>query len=366
MSDLLKNAIVDAEALKSVATKNAESLLLERFAGQIKEAVNQILEAPADEEDPLDAGGEEPPNTPGGMDPVGGGDMGMDDGMGGAVDAGAPSQIGANVQMAAQDGMNTCPCADEDEEIEIDFGDLQAQMAAPGDEGGELGSPMPAASLDTSVAGQASGDETEDEYSLKEEDILSLAEELEVDVEPVKSGWKDGSCAKTEDNTTMALAHAADDKAKEEREKLAKAVKELSESKKRLSQENKELKTLLEKSGKLLGAASLSNARLLYTNKALKDNSLNERQKISIAESLSKASSVANAKALYESLLSSMQAGGKTSPKSLNEAVSRVSANPLYAGRNRQASENPVNPQIERMQKLAGIRTKVSDTKKEK
>ncbi len=363
MSDLLAKSIIDAEALKSVATKNAESLLLERFSGKIREAVNQILEAPTDEEDPLLGGDEDPTaNTPGGMDPIGG----LDTEMPGAGDAGDPSQVGQNVQLAAQDGMNTCPCAEEDEEIEIDFGDLQAQMAAPGDEGGELGSPMPAASLDTSVAGQVSGDETEDEYSLKEDDILSLAEELEVDVEPVKSGWKDSSTSKTEDNVTMALAHAQDDEVKEEREKLEKAVKDLAESRKRLVAENKELKSLLLKAQKLLESTNISNAKLLYTNKALKDNSLNERQRSSIAESLSKASSVSSAKVLYESLLSSMKVGGKTSPKSLNEAVSRVSANPLYAGRNGRQTEPSVSPQIERMQKLAGIRTKVPDTKKEK
>jgi hypothetical protein len=80
MSELLKNAMIDAEALKKVAQSNAESLLLERFSAQIKEAVDQILEAPAtDEGDDEDLTS----NTPGGMDPIGmeGGDDDM--GLGG-------------------------------------------------------------------------------------------------------------------------------------------------------------------------------------------------------------------------------------------------------------------------------------------
>ncbi len=50
MSNLLDQAIIDAEALKEVAMKNAEVTILEKFSDQIKEAVEQILdEEPEDE-----------------------------------------------------------------------------------------------------------------------------------------------------------------------------------------------------------------------------------------------------------------------------------------------------------------------------
>ena len=39
MSNLLDQAIVDAEALKEVAMRNAEAAILDKFSGQIKEAV---------------------------------------------------------------------------------------------------------------------------------------------------------------------------------------------------------------------------------------------------------------------------------------------------------------------------------------
>lgn len=377
MSDMLRNSILDAEALRSVAHRNAESLLLEKYSSQIKEAVAQILEAPLDDELPGDedtGGGDLTDNTPGGMDPVGM-DDGMGDGLGG--DGGDPSMATGDVQMAAVDGEKMCPCADEDEEITIDFGDLQAQMAQGDDQGGDnqLGSPMPSPTLDTSLAGQTSGDETDDEFSLKEEDVVALAEELEVDVTPVKSGWKDGSTAKTEDNQIMALAHEQDDEVKEEREKMVKAIEELQESvknlrdqKEKIMKENKEMRVLLSKVKTLLENTNVSNAKLLYTNKALTNSSLNERQKKNIAETLSKAGSVENAKVIYETLLSSVQAVGSTkSPQSLNETISRTSASTLQVMRGRVAQEkgNSVSPQVERMQKLAGIRVagKVADTK---
>jgi hypothetical protein len=374
MSELLKNAMIDAEALKKVAQSNAESLLLERFSAQIKEAVDQILEAPAtDEGDDEDLTS----NTPGGMDPIGmeGGDDDM--GLGGTSGTGEPSMAANNVQMAAVDGEKMCPCADEDEEITIDFGDLQAQMAQGTDQGGEnqLGSPMPSPSLDTSLSGEVAGDETDDEYSLKEDDLTALAEELSVDVTPVKSGWRDNSTLKTQDNVTAYLAHEQDDKVKEEREKMEKAIEELKESlkvseekKNKTLKENKEIKELLSKVKTLLENTNISNAKLLYTNKALTNSSLNERQKKNIAESLKKASSVENAKVIYEASLNSMQAGSiKTSPQSLNEAVSRPSTSSLVLNRGGNQNQNlknttSVSPQVERMQKLAGIRVGNNNT----
>ena len=44
MSDMLEQAIIDAEALREAATKNAETLVLEKYSNQIKEAVETLLE----------------------------------------------------------------------------------------------------------------------------------------------------------------------------------------------------------------------------------------------------------------------------------------------------------------------------------
>ena len=49
MSSMLEQAIIDAESLKDAATKNAETLVLEKYSAQIKGAVETILE----QEDPM-------------------------------------------------------------------------------------------------------------------------------------------------------------------------------------------------------------------------------------------------------------------------------------------------------------------------
>ena len=44
MSSMLEQAIVDAAALREAALKNAEQAIIEKYAPQIKEAVDSMLE----------------------------------------------------------------------------------------------------------------------------------------------------------------------------------------------------------------------------------------------------------------------------------------------------------------------------------
>ena len=44
MSTLLEQAIVDAEALKEAAIKNAEAAIIEKYSSEVRDAVNSLLE----------------------------------------------------------------------------------------------------------------------------------------------------------------------------------------------------------------------------------------------------------------------------------------------------------------------------------
>ena len=50
MSKMLEQAIIDAEALKDAALKNAESIILEKYSLEVKEAVDNLLEEQPEEE----------------------------------------------------------------------------------------------------------------------------------------------------------------------------------------------------------------------------------------------------------------------------------------------------------------------------
>ena len=43
MSDMLKQAIIDANALKEAAIKNAETLVIEKYSSEIKDTIQKLL-----------------------------------------------------------------------------------------------------------------------------------------------------------------------------------------------------------------------------------------------------------------------------------------------------------------------------------
>ena len=51
MSSLLEQAIIDAQALREAAVKNAESAILDKYSTDIREAVESLLEQ--EEEEPM-------------------------------------------------------------------------------------------------------------------------------------------------------------------------------------------------------------------------------------------------------------------------------------------------------------------------
>lgn len=110
---LLEQAVIDAATLKEAAMKNAESIILEKYSNELKEAVDSILSQDDEmpNQDPSMQGQQMP-----GMDPS------M---MGGVLPAEDP--LAQNIPMAATDNEKLCSCPDEDEEIEIDFNQLSQQ-----------------------------------------------------------------------------------------------------------------------------------------------------------------------------------------------------------------------------------------------
>ena len=105
-----------------------------------------------------------------------------------------------------------------------------------------------------------------------------------------------------------------------------------------------------------LESVNISNAKLLYINRALENASLNERQKRKIVEAISKAETVEQAKIVYETLNESVPSSHQSDRKfdNLNEAVSRRSS--LLVSARSEQKEMAANPMYDRLQKLAGIK----------
>ena len=138
MSSMLEQAIIDAEALREVALKNAESAVIEKYSSQIKEAVediltNSVLKEEEEEEE---------------------------------------SEIVSQVDFAAADDGHECDedcgCPDEEEEIVLDLTDLLTQMK------------------DDDASGALDADDMEDREDTAEE-IVTETEEIELDESALES-----------------------------------------------------------------------------------------------------------------------------------------------------------------------------------
>ena len=110
--------------------------------------------------------------------------------------------------------------------------------------------------------------------------------------------------------------------------------------------------TVINKLQEKLNETNLANAKLLYQNRVLNSDSLNERQKDRIVETIMDAKTVEEAKIIYETLQSAVGANAfKRKPKSLNEVVTKRSS--AFMPRK---EEKRVDPFAVRMKALAGIK----------
>ena len=125
-----------------------------------------------------------------------------------------------------------------------------------------------------------------------------------------------------------------------------------------LTNENNKLKDILVKVKDRLEEVNLSNARLLYANRVLQDTSLNEQQKNKIAEMVSNARSVEEAKLVFETLQKTLAGpSAPRAPKSLSEAVTR-SSSVILSGRRQTETTDDGNPVLNRWATLAGLSNK--------
>ena len=96
-----------------------------------------------------------------------------------------------------------------------------------------------------------------------------------------------------------------------------------------LTESTRELRALLIEAKNQLTKLNLENAKLVYQNKALNSASLNERQKERIVEAVRNATSVEEAKVLFETLQSAVGERKVRRSESLREAVSKPTTSML-------------------------------------
>ena len=358
MSSLLEQAIVDAKALKEAALKNAEASIIEKYSAEVKSTLDELLEQD-----------EEPPGMEGDFADLGG--------------LGVPPEGGAEEPAMAE--------ATEEEELFEDDSEVTLSATDDLDEGdvrlNKEDQTVPVTvnldALREAIEELENQLDEDEEIDLNEEDLASLFEEesedaeeldeeieLEEDEDPLDA-MADAIMEKLRVDTGADLSGWAGMRSEEKKYQMERGmaarkstgvdeeIKAMKKAQEELVFENKNLKNKITQMAELLGKAkdnlqevNVSNARLLYTNRVLRNTSLNERQKTKIVEAISKAGSVKEAKTIFESLESTVASTPSRRPQSLSEAISRPSQ---LIRASRHQEEKPVDPFTDRWKKLAGI-----------
>jgi hypothetical protein len=280
-SDLLKEAIADARAVKETAVANAKIALQEAFAPRIQRMISDQIENELDSE-------EMPAEEPA-MDDMG--DMGAEEEGGDFnwVDNDLSAEVGGDtydfeVGMAGEDGEEEMdmgaeempmdePQSDEEMQDEYNEGDLNLEQIIrelEGDMEPEMSDDM-AAEDDLTMEG--------DEVSMKKYSDLEESDDASID-EIIESILRE------EDDMDMEEPEA-DDEAEEVKAELEEAYKTV-----------RQLKTIINE-------VNLLNAKLLYTNKLFRNFELSEGQKMKVIENFDRAANTREVKLVFSTLAES-------------------------------------------------------------
>jgi hypothetical protein len=382
MSSMLEQAIVDAKALKEAAMKNAEAIVIEKYASEIREAVNSLLDE-TPEEDPMELTDDELAADEMGEIPAGPQAAELDPTAHQLPDSFKNAEAGAPIEInleelsaevtAAMGEMESHEAAAEDMEAAPLQEPPSATPAAP-----EVSqTPLEEANDDNEEVNENEeeineeneeeiNEEDDEDINLNEAGLLDLLEKMVVDALPTKSGWMNRPDAELQHEENIALAKAASEEDVNENEEPEEAndsvVTELQEQNKilasaslKLQNENERYREAVVSLKGTLESTNLSNAKLLYINQTLVNASLNERQKQKIVEAISRTETVKEAKVIFETLQGTVGASSREkTPQSLSEAVTRKPSLMVAARRNQQPTDTQ-SPFFDRMQKLAGI-----------
>jgi len=329
MSDLLKEAIADAKAVRETALQNAKMALEEAFTPHLKSMLSAKL-AEDDDED------EENPFA--------------------SDEEGEEEEAEDMARYEDEGDENPNPFADDDEEsepemeeegiIEID-GVKYAPVVSEEDE--EEENPF--------------ADDEEEVEESEELDLEAVIKELEQEIaeaddsddEDLTEGPKEDEEAEVKDEVKEITEEDDEDEDKDEVDEQSTSDSEedteVHESVETLQTELKEYKEAVTFLRDKLHEVNILNAKLLYTNRLFKEFALSNNQKMKIVETFDRAQTTREIKLVYSTLAESYKDGGSVKKNEIKEFASKKSG--TTAPKTKIISEE--NQVADRFKKLAGI-----------
>lgn len=373
-NQLLKSAIADAEAVRETAIANAKVVLEEAITPQIRDMIARRLraeaESPAVEEEVEEAANphvgteaddfssveegaapekphQDAESGPGG--PQASSDVGTGDNR--APSKGANDSSGVGTPRPENDPESDHLAEGEDLELdEWDEGDFDLAEVIR-----ELEEDIAALSAGEVVAEEEHDEEAEEEPEMEE----GWASEGEDAVAPEAEAEEEGDDELDLEEILRELEASddeeeADDMA-DDHEKKAMAA-ELARLKGEMAQYKEAVNILRGR----LQEVNLLNAKLLFTNKMFRKESLTNEQKVRIVESFDRATTVREVKLVYTALVENLSAATKVFNASRKRVVAEgvaSKATPSTAPKSEKADSEVIveNTVAKRLQQLAGI-----------
>jgi len=310
-SDLLKEAIADAKAVRETAIANAKLALEEAFTPKLQSMLSKKISEEMEEDDDTEEMEEN----------VGSSEIGKGDNSSPSADASDSSDLADNVETKKE----TAEEGEEMDEMEVED-DLT--------EGEETDEEMMETETD-----EMEEDETEEVYEAEETDdddeLAEIIKELETDEDDMEVEEPSAEDVPSEEPAEEPTEVPADEMAMEDEEtdemeedidiqEVIKALKEDDENDEMMEDETDEMEEMVPESKlreayntisemrKTLNEVNLLNAKLLFSNKLFRSNGLSEGQKMKVIETFDRATNVREVKLIYTTLAESFKSPVKT------------------------------------------------------
>lgn len=280
-SDLLKEAIADAKAVKETALANAKLALEEAFAPRIQSMLSHKLAEELEDEESME---EELDST----------ELGAGDNAEPSADAADSSDI-----------ENDSDLTEEEDEMYSEEDEMEAEeeldMAA--DEEGE----------EYELTGDEEEDTEEDDLDL-EAVIRELEDAMASDEEEMTEEYDEEEMTSEEDEMESEMYSEEEGEEELDINEIIRTLKEMEgEDKEEMTEEEEtaeegykeeleEAYKTIESMRKTINEVNLLNAKLLYTNKLFRTFDLNESQKVKVIENFDRASNLREVKLVFATL----------------------------------------------------------------
>jgi hypothetical protein len=356
MTDLLKEAIADAKAVREVALANAKLALEEAFQPRIQSMIATKLSEEAESDEEMTEGedewymeGEEGEET---MEEGDDEEMPVEEG-----DDEEPAMEEAEEEMPVEEG--------DDEETPMEEGDDEETPMDEGDDE-EIDEDLMEIirqleeELDSSEIGKGDNKQpskyaSDDSTTDKKEKLVQLVEEEEEEAPAVEEGDEEEADIK---EILRALREEDEESEMEEGEDEEPAMEEgEDEEKAEMEEKVNEAYAVIQFLREKLNEVNLLNSKLLFSNKLFRSYSLTESQKVTVIENFDRAGSLREVKLVYATLAESFKGRSMKTPKSTKKSSLKESfaSKPQASTRPSKKILTESNQVADRFKKLAGL-----------